>query len=110
MSRPLASNARALTRTSNAVSVPRRAMRLARRSSLRVGLFMAARSALYRGNATCLFEIEGLRADHAERTRRRPAMVATARCAVLADDAKGAWHKHLSNDPPKGPTSPREQR
>src|SRR5437764_748839 len=33
MSRPFASNARAFTKTSNAVSVPRRAMRLASRSS-----------------------------------------------------------------------------
>src|SRR3954468_20835708 len=35
MSRPFASSARAFTRTSKAVSVPRRAMRLARRSGLR---------------------------------------------------------------------------
>src|ERR1700730_11347508 len=53
MSRPFASSARALTRTSNAVSVPRRAIRFARRSSWAV--FMTVKSALYRGRAICLF-------------------------------------------------------
>src|SRR5260370_16166574 len=43
MSRPFASSARAFTSTSNAVSVPRRAIRLARRSS--EALVMTAKSA-----------------------------------------------------------------
>src|SRR6266404_8510166 len=46
MSRPFASSARAFTSTSNAVSVPRRAMRLARRSSR--ALVMTAKSHLAR--------------------------------------------------------------
>src|SRR5688572_4288397 len=42
MSRPFASSARAFTRTSNAVSVPRRAIRLARRSSEVVFILLLA--------------------------------------------------------------------
>src|SRR6267143_2109297 len=62
MSRPFASSARALTSTSKAVSVPRRAMRLARRSSLCAALFITTKSSLRMGRLLLqvISDFEGL--------------------------------------------------